>query len=54
VGAARQRLLLERFGSLRGLRGASEEEVAQLPGFGPALARTVLHHVRGGTGDPGA
>lgn len=46
VGAARQKLLLETFGSLRALRGASEEEVARLPGFGPALARTVLRYVR--------
>jgi excinuclease ABC subunit C len=47
VGAARQRALLERFGSLRGLKEASAEEIAGLPGFGPALARTVLRHVRG-------
>ncbi|MBW3631024.1 MAG: excinuclease ABC subunit C, partial [Gemmatimonadetes bacterium] len=44
VGAARQRLLLERFGSVRALRTASEEEIARLPGFGPSLARTVLRH----------
>jgi excinuclease ABC subunit C len=49
VGAARQKVLLERFGSLRGLRSASETEISALPGFGPALARTVLHHVRGVT-----
>ena len=47
VGAARQRLLLERFGSVRALSAASEEEIAGLPGFGPALARTVLRHVGG-------
>jgi excinuclease ABC subunit C len=47
VGAARQRQLLERFGSYRALRGASEAEVAAIPGFGPALARKVLQHVRG-------
>jgi excinuclease ABC subunit C len=47
VGASRQRRLLERFGSLRGLRDASEEEISQLPGFGPALARSVLQHLRG-------
>jgi excinuclease ABC subunit C len=47
VGASRQRRLLERFGSLRGLRDASEEEISKLPGFGPALARSVLQHLRG-------
>jgi excinuclease ABC subunit C len=47
IGAARQQQLLERFGSLRGLRDASEEQIASLPGFGPALARTVVHYVRG-------
>ena len=46
IGAARQQALLERFGSMRALREASEAEVSGLPGFGPALARTVLDHVR--------
>ncbi len=46
VGPARQRILLERFGSVRGLSTATVEEVAALPGFGPALARTILEHVR--------
>jgi excinuclease ABC subunit C len=50
VGASRQRVLLERFGSIRGLRQASEEEISQLPGFGPALARSVLQHFRGNEG----
>ncbi len=52
VGAARQRQLLERFGSVRALREASEAEVAALPGFGPSLARKVLAHARG-EGSPG-
>jgi excinuclease ABC subunit C len=47
VGASRQRLLLERFGSIRGLQKASEEEISRLPGFGPALARSVVQYVRG-------
>jgi excinuclease ABC subunit C len=50
VGASRQKVLLERFGSVRGLREASEEEISQLPGFGPALARSVLEHFRGNEG----
>jgi excinuclease ABC subunit C len=48
VGAARQRALLEHFGSVRALRSASEEDVARVPGFGSGLARTVVRHVRGG------
>ncbi len=47
VGAARQRLLLERFGSFRAIGSAAEQEIASLPGFGSALAKTVLAHTRG-------
>ena len=47
VGPARQRALLDRFGSLRAVAAAPVEEIAALPGFGPALARTVLQHARG-------
>jgi excinuclease ABC subunit C len=46
IGAARQRLLLERFGSLRAVAGADEAQIAALPGFGTGLARTVLDHAR--------
>jgi excinuclease ABC subunit C len=46
VGPARQRALLERFGSLRGLRGATVEEIASLPGFGPSLAGEIHRHLR--------
>ncbi|HEX8362077.1 MAG TPA: excinuclease ABC subunit UvrC [Longimicrobium sp.] len=46
VGAARQKALLAKFGSLRAVATASEAEIASLPGFGPALARKVLEHVR--------
>jgi excinuclease ABC subunit C len=45
VGPARQKLLLERFGSMRALATAPAEEVAKLPGFGPALARSILEHL---------
>jgi excinuclease ABC subunit C len=46
VGAARQRQLLEHFGSLRGVARADEDKIAALPGFGPRLARTVSEHAR--------
>ena len=48
VGTARQRALLEHFGSVRALRSATEEEIARVPGFGRGLARVVLRHVSGG------
>ena len=47
VGASRQKALLARFGSMRAVASASEAEIASLPGFGPALAKKVLQHVRG-------
>ena len=47
VGPSRQKALLARFGSLRGVSAASEAEIAALPGFGPALARKVLESLRG-------
>jgi excinuclease ABC subunit C len=47
VGPARQRALLERFGSMRGVAAATVEEVAALPGFGPALAQTIVNHMSG-------
>ena len=47
VGPARQRALLERFGSMRGVAAASEAEIAALPGFGGGLARKVLEAVGG-------
>jgi excinuclease ABC subunit C len=47
VGASRQKALLAKFGSMRAVASASEAEIAALPGFGPALARKVLAHVKG-------
>jgi excinuclease ABC subunit C len=46
IGPARQRLLLERFGSVRALRAADPDEIARLPGFSRRLADTVLDHLR--------
>jgi excinuclease ABC subunit C len=42
VGPARRRALLERFGSLAGVRSASVGEIAALPGFSPRLAERIL------------
>ena len=41
VGPSRQKALLARFGSLRGVAAASEAEIAALPGFGAGLAKKV-------------
>ena len=47
VGPARQRALLERFGSVRALRKASAGDIAHTPGFSLRLAETILQHLSG-------
>lgn len=42
VGAARRRQLLSAFGSLEGVRNASPEAIAALPGFSPRTAQKIL------------
>ncbi len=42
VGPARRRLLLEHFGSLAGIRLATAEEIARLPGISKRLTRKIL------------
>ncbi len=44
VGPSRRRLLLERFGSLAGVRLATVEEIAALPSFSIRLAERILNH----------
>jgi excinuclease ABC subunit C len=46
VGEKRRRRLLERFGSLAGVRTATPEEIAALPGFSLKLADRILANVR--------
>jgi len=45
VGPARRRRLLERFGSLAGVRSATAQELAAVPGFSTALAERILEHL---------
>jgi excinuclease ABC subunit C len=45
IGPARKRALLRRFGSLRRLSKAEEQEIAATPGIGPALARGIREHL---------
>ena len=41
LGEVRRRTLIKHFGSLRKLRAASAEEIAQVPGIGPATASAI-------------
>jgi excinuclease ABC subunit C len=47
VGAGRRRLLLERFGSLAGIRSATAAELAAVPGISTRLAERILEHLKG-------
>jgi excinuclease ABC subunit C len=46
IGAERRRRLLERFGSLAGVRSASPAEIAAVPGFSNAMANRILDHLK--------
>jgi excinuclease ABC subunit C len=46
VGATKRHRLIERFGSLAGVKSASPQEVAALPGFSLPLAERILEHLR--------
>lgn len=45
IGPERQKLLLSRFGSVRGVRGATAQEVARLPGISETLAVRILTYL---------
>ncbi|HKU62854.1 MAG TPA: excinuclease ABC subunit UvrC [Gemmatimonadales bacterium] len=45
VGPAKRRMLLERFGSLAGVRSASASELAAVPGLSSRLAERILSHL---------
>ncbi|HJU65977.1 MAG TPA: excinuclease ABC subunit UvrC [Gemmatimonadaceae bacterium] len=47
IGPSRRRVLLQAFGSVQGVRDASEAEIAKLPGFSEKTARQVLEALRG-------
>lgn len=46
IGATRRHLLIERFGSLAGVRTATHQEIAALPGFSDGLATRILEHLK--------
>ena len=45
IGPKRKRMLIRRFGSLRGISSASVEEIAAVPGMTLSLARNVKNYV---------
>ena len=45
VGPKRQTALLRRFGSLKGVKEATKEEIARVPGFSEALASRILTYL---------
>ena len=45
IGPKRKRMLIRRFGSLRGVSNASVEEIAAVPGMTLSLARSVKNYV---------
>jgi excinuclease ABC subunit C len=54
VGSRRRELLLHAFGSLDGVERAGVEELAAVPGIGPALAREIAAHLHGDAEAAGA
>lgn len=53
IGSHRQRALLTRFGSVRGIQEAGVEEIIRVPGFSRLLAERILSYLRG-DGEPSA
>ncbi len=47
IGSARKRLLLRRFGSVKGVMGASAEELAGVPGIGRVLGQAIREWLAG-------
>ena len=45
IGPHRQRVLLRRFGSVKGVRSATKQDIARVPGFSEALASRVLTYL---------
>jgi excinuclease ABC subunit C len=54
IGPTKRRTLLTAFGSLDGVRAASPEAIAGLPGFSLASARRLLALLEAGSTTPGA
>jgi excinuclease ABC subunit C len=48
IGPTKRRRLLERFGSLAGVKSASVAELSSVPGFSVRLAERILEHLKNG------
>jgi excinuclease ABC subunit C len=53
IGPTRQRVLLEKFGSVRAVKEAAAADLARLPGFSDKLARQILEHLASQKQGPG-
>ncbi|MFC9772725.1 MULTISPECIES: excinuclease ABC subunit UvrC [unclassified Pseudarthrobacter] len=47
LGASKRKALLSHFGSVKGVKSATPEELAQAKGIGPALAAAIVSHFSG-------
>ena len=52
LGEARRKALLARFGSVKRVRAATADELAEVPGIGPALAQRIAAELAGRTTEP--
>ena len=50
VGPARRKLLLKKFGSLKRVKAASLQELLEVEGVGPELARTIVEYLNSSKG----
>jgi excinuclease ABC subunit C len=53
LGEVRRKTLVKHFGSLRKLRGAEVDEIAQVPGIGPRTAAAIKDAVERAGGQTG-
>ncbi len=53
VGSGRRKALLKHFGSVKGVRGATIEQLGEVEGLGPAVAERIHAFLHGHTSDEG-
>ncbi|UCF19526.1 MAG: excinuclease ABC subunit UvrC [Gemmatimonadota bacterium] len=51
VGPARQKALMQNFGSLKAIKAAGEEDIARVSGIGPTLAAEIARRLRAADGE---
>ena len=54
LGASKRKALLAHFGSVKGVKAATAEELSQAKGIGPALATAIVNHFAGDAAGPAA